>query len=444
MARFRRIFVRSIMCCGFTFIQGGATAVFGATCAGGLQEGARVGWHTKRGDDARLAASVCDTSVAGRDRFTIHTVVFFYSWEVTIFEMGQILRTVRICTATGLHAAVNQFPLTTHRVVFPWVLMLIRLLPLDGLLVTSASADGITTRSGTTNIGTIVNISDQAIALRIGRETAVFLRASVTEIAFDKSDQVVLSSGDTLIGKVLRRESDGFLLAGEQELKLVHASSVIEILYSAGGPIHLREITNTDAIFRFEELPVETAKSRVFFCAYLGVQNLTYSFPGVPPISPLPFEKSISGQPYGVEAGIEISSRVTATIGVCWCDAQTGLTVTEGVLPPRSIGYTTFFVSGMYNLFPENRLDVFVRVQLGIQRAGYTLYTSDARPTSSGIGMLVPGIGAQYTLSAYVHVFCRLDWYRAKLGLNYVGDTVSTEGPAIFAGLRVYVPKTVF
>jgi hypothetical protein len=306
------------------------------------------------------------------------------------------------------------------------------------LLSTGALADTITLKSGNSFEGQIINITDQSVFFKVGRETSEFRRTAVDAITFSKSDLVVLTSRDTLLGKVLRTDDNKYIIALDGELRSVPASSVVEILPCIGKPVRLRELASTNEAFHIEQVSVEASGSSVFFSVNAGLQKVSYSFPGDEFVGPAAFDKSFSGIPYSFEIGVDINPSVSATIGVCHFYAETDIPEGAGQIQPFEAGYSSLFASGILYLGPRKSLDIFFRIRLAIEMPKSTFYQGKRNL------VFVPGVGAEYALSTFLHFYGELDWHFSSLKLLERGDAIDTQGPAILAGVQVYLPKIGF
>ena len=322
--------------------------------------------------------------------------------------------------------------------------MPLRFLFLALILAAEAFADTITMKDGNSFDGLVVRISDQSVFLKAGRETSEFRRTAVDAITFASSDLVVLTSRDTLKGKVLRKENGHIVIATEQELKVVEASSVVEILPSIGQPMRLGEIAQTGDAFHVEAASVDATRSHVFFSVYAGIHSVTYSRGGKAILGPPAFDKSVSGVPYGFEVGVDISSRISATLGMYRFNAKTEIPERPGQVPASEVGYSVFAASGVLRFFTKNGLDIFCRAQVALETANSSLYEGGNRYDSKQSVAFVPGIGVQYALGPFFLAYSELDWHFSTLKLKWYGDTIDTMGPAVLAGVRVYLPKLSF
>lgn len=311
--------------------------------------------------------------------------------------------------------------------------MFLRSLLIVFMVTAEAFADIVIVKDGTSYTGTIIKITNQSVVLRAGRQNLILERIAVTEIVFAKSDLVVLTSGDTLRGKVLSRNENGFVVALEEKLRVIETIGITTIVYLAGTSLRPQELVSTDDAFRFEHSPLKTRRSPIFASAYFGTHSVSYFFAGDLVVGPLSFQKSVPGQLYGVEGGLEIRHAITLTIGAYWHDAQTNILQSPGIIQPSRVGYSCAYVSGIYNFFPEGKLDLFFRIQLAVLRATSTFNTGDLKSS------LVPVMGLKYMLSPPLQMFCEVGLQSANLPLNYNGDSIYMKGVFIIAGLRLYL-----
>ncbi len=304
-------------------------------------------------------------------------------------------------------------------------------------------ADAITTREGITHTGTIARITGEHIALTKARQSAVFIRSAVMDVTFDVSDVVALGSGDTLQAKVLRTEDSILVVALEQGLRILPVSSIAGIAYSSGGPLRVREISDTDDSFHSGEVTATIGRTALSLSMSIGAQSAVYRFGGSVPnwltgFRESPIEKQFAGALYDLGARFDIEARFSVALGIL---LYTGEANGPGAPELREVGYFGFYTSGMYCLFPYNAFDVYVRLQLGILRGWWKLSGNVNKDARSPVASVVPAVGIQYRFFELLQVYCECDGHFATLPLSESGESLETHGLVFSLGLRMHVPK---
>lgn len=316
--------------------------------------------------------------------------------------------------------------------------MTLKILVLSSILTTLVFADTITIRGGQSYKGTITAITDQSVFLRIGKETLVFQRKAIEQVTFTKSDLLVLTSGDTLSGKILHKIPTGLAVALESGLREIGASAILQLHYLTGPELRLTDIEATDEAFQFEKMPLVVKRSPIFISANLGIQSVSYSFAGNPYVGPPAYNKSISGWPHGVELGVEISPVMTIAGGAYWFKAKTNITIVGGgMTPPDDISYSSIYLSSSYKFFPEERVNPFLKIKLALQDSQSSFDEGKTKIT------LVPGAGLTYVPTLLFQIYAEFDVQFAKFAINTNGDSVDIGGILVLAGVRVQLPITL-
>lgn len=317
-----------------------------------------------------------------------------------------------------------------------WLLFLVCAIPVAGF------TDTIATREGITHTGTLVQITGEYIVLQRGQQSAVFMRSAVLEVTFDVSDVVALISGDTLHGKVLRTGDSTLVVALEGGIRVLPVASIASIAHSAGSVLRVRDLSETDGSFHPEEVKARSGRTAVSFSMSVGSQNTVYTFGGSPPqwgLRPAEpaIEKQFKGALYAMEAGFDIDANVSASLGIL---LYTGEAHSAGSPELREVGYFCFYASGMYSAFPQSGLDVYLRLQVGIQRGRWKLWGNVNRTASSPTTSIVPGVGVKYRLFPLLQVYCECNRHLVSLPLSERGESLDTRGFVFSLGLRLYVP----
>jgi hypothetical protein len=310
-----------------------------------------------------------------------------------------------------------------NRYVLPGLLFLmVSILP-------SSLADTITTREGISHTGTITGITEDKVTLAQGRGTAILMRDAIVEVTFDVSDAIVLTSPDTLYGRVLRRDNDVVIVALEEGLRAVPGVSIGDILYSAGGQVRVKELSHTGDAFRVGKAAPKTIRTPLFFSMCLGPQSVTYTALGL--------KKPFSGTMHRLELGLEISPSFTATCGIIIFDALPRKDVYQQM---TEAGYLCYYVSGAFNFSPQRAFDVFLRLQAGVHRGSWKIGGNANFTAASPTPSIVPGVGVRYKPFSFFQVYGECDLHLASLPMSNTGDAMDTSGPVFLAGFRVYVP----
>lgn len=320
--------------------------------------------------------------------------------------------------------------------------------PLIGLLLAvcsiapAAIADAVTTREGIAHTGTIVKITGEHITLTKAHQAALLMRSAVVEVTFDVSDVVVLARGDTLHGKVLRTDDSILVVASGEGIRAVPVASVAGIAYAAGGVLRVREIADTDGSFHAEEVAPKIVRTALSFSLSVGAQNTVFTYGGSPAhwlsgYQEPPIEKHFAGALYDLEAGLDIDSGFSASLGILLYSGEAN---SPGTPELREAGYFCFYASGMYHLFPHSRLDVYLRLRLGVGRGWWKLYENVNRDATNPAASIVPGVGIQYRLFSLLQVYCECDRHFVTLPLSEKGESLDTKGFVCSLGLRMYVP----
>ena len=308
---------------------------------------------------------------------------------------------------------------------FPLVLFL-------NLFVQSVFADTLSLKDGTTHSGTITKITDSTVILMAPHASIVFQRALLVEILFSKSDRVILTSGATLQGKVLRREGSGILIALENGLKILPQTQIAEFLFYSGGPFRPAELSRTDEVFQFEPQVTTKVRFPYFFSGVLTPRHLLYKWGSLSTQS----EKILNGLAYGVEFGFDLNNLLAFAVGGEWFKPQTDV-VQALKHEDRGIGYSSGYIAMSAKISPRAlpALGFSARLQLFLTTAtDYTYVTGNE--SGDFDGSLAIKVGAQYALTPGIEPFCEVGFQEGKLGSQFQSSRF--KGTVLSFGLKVH------
>ena len=283
---------------------------------------------------------------------------------------------------------------------------------------------------GSRYYGTVSSITDLTIVLSRPRESLTFHRALVREVIFDQSDFLILDSGDTLNGKVLRSFETGFLVALDGGLRSVPQNHITELLYLLGPPLRIRELTTTNHGFRFHRDRSPRSFPPITLSARIGFQNLSYVFGGNLYFGSPPFRSNFSATLYLIEAGLKVNPSLEIVLGRSWCDEDTDInTSSGGVRQPKTVGYSAVHLAGLYSVVSDKSriFTLLVRLQASFV-TGYSDLESGQLLLSltPGLDLAISDSGVQFVFQAAVHT--------SVLPLNRVGDSIDPTG--VFLSVR--------
>lgn len=298
-------------------------------------------------------------------------------------------------------------------------------------LPTIADADWIILIDGTTHSGVITEITDDQIVIVKGRDRRTFLRTFVREIYFGKSDQLVLSSGDTLTGRIIRQDNEHIQLALRDGVTAILSHEVKIILPLQGPSFCARAITSTDESFRFEDPNPPVTLPPIRISLSFGTQDIRYFYSGTSYSSLQPFERSLQAALIRIEAGANIGEAVELAIGLSWAKAMTQNNNASGPILPEMIYYTYGYAAGVYTMFGwEKRVGLFTRLQVGV--------LSGSTPLDDGeLGLsVVPGVGIVLSPVRALRLLLEANFFSSSIRVDTMGNSLE-GGLTLWAGFSI-------
>ncbi|MEX2115375.1 MAG: hypothetical protein WEB37_00690 [Bacteroidota bacterium] len=287
------------------------------------------------------------------------------------------------------------------------------LLIVAGLLTTPAIAyaDSILLIDGTKHDGIITAITDVRIILSKNYVERRFLRLFVREILFEKSDILVLVSGDTLTGRILQQTDGRMHVTLRDGMRTVDLNEVTRVLRLEGPSFNAGDVVPTDDSFRYDDPNTPATPPPIQISVSLGTQDITYNsvFSS--------FDESLRGSLVRVEVGTNIHRSVDLMIGASWCTAQ-------------FINYSSFHASGLFSIHAlKNRMRFFARIQAGFH-TGSTQY-EEGELTAT----IIPGAGIMLSPVPFAQLILEADVFISSLSLDQTGNTMG-RGLMLWAGVR--------
>jgi hypothetical protein len=299
-------------------------------------------------------------------------------------------------------------------------------------------ADTVIMSDGAQFDGTVTGITEQHVLLKAGRDNLSLSRSAVKALIFTTSDLIIRAAGDTIRGKVLRNEGDGYVIAHERGKEVVPLRSIREIAYVSGPSVEIHEVAATDEAFRIEQRQVQTRRGSLFLSAYGGPQGAAYVRVADPYGRWTDYEKAVQGIQFGFEAGMELGRGFTLSGGASWFSARTEIAQESGYLHPDEVGYISTYISGLYSIFPESDFDLFLRLRLAVQKGTTAMQGGSTHSKDFLKGTIVPGAGVKYRVIAPLDLFCEIGISTADLDLDIMGSSLKTDGVFLNAGIRFY------